>query len=75
MSSIYPDKYKIPTTTVSGFTYHAITNFTADLIHLPLAAILADDISNEWSWMKMVEFGFNFHWNVFLGVWSLVMDK
>ena len=41
------------------------------LIHLTLdkmAAILADDISYVFSWMKMTKFWFEFHWNLFPGV-------
>ena len=41
------------------------------LTHLPLdkmAANLADDFSNEFSWMKMIELWFKFHWNLFLWV-------
>ena len=40
------------------------------LTNLPLdkmAAILADDIFNCIFWMKMIEFRFKFHWNMFPG--------
>ena len=41
------------------------------LTHLPLdkmAATFTDDILKRFSWMKILEFLFNFHWSLFLMV-------
>ena len=41
---------------------------TKELTHLPLdkmAAIFQTTFSKTFSWMKMLEFWFNFHWNLF----------
>ena len=48
--------------------------------HIPLTAILSRGdkllwqrtISNAFSWMKMIEFRFNFHWNLFQFTTTLV---
>ena len=56
--------------------YQKCDNLHLEILnHLPLdklAAISQTTFSNAFSWMKIFEFQIKFHWNTFLGVWSII---
>ena len=51
-------------TAVDGILYHTLTHWGRD----KMAAFSQTTLSNAFSWMKMLEFRFKFHWSLFIRV-------